>query len=92
METEREVAAAEVPGTALRVFEDLAEAYDDDPVAQVLEIDRRRREYACGECNIHMPFEKVASLMSETTELVQCPACSRILYLAEETRGALTPK
>lgn len=92
LEAERKVAAASVPGPARAVFDEMADVYDGEAMANVEEIDRRHREYACGACNLHLPFEQVVTLMSPTSELVRCPACGRILFMKEEVRGALAPK
>jgi len=92
LEGERDVAAAAVPQHALRIFDELAEAYDGEPISSIEEIDRRRREYACGICRIHIPFQTVSALLSSGDELVRCTACGRIMYLQEDTRGALTKR
>jgi predicted nucleic acid-binding Zn-ribbon protein len=84
------VAAEAVPGNALAIFDEIAAAHDGEVMAPVEEIDRRRREYACGECNMHMPFEQIASLMGQADAIVRCTACGRMLYLQEEVRGALS--
>ncbi len=90
--TERDAAAAEVPGAELAVFNEMADCYDGEAMAPIEEVDRRHREYACGACNMHIPFEQVVVLLGGCDTLVRCTACTRILYLQEETRGALVKK
>ncbi|MCZ6836094.1 MAG: C4-type zinc ribbon domain-containing protein [Planctomycetota bacterium] len=92
LETEREQAAAAVPGKDLEIFEQLVEIYDGEAMAELFEINRRHREYACGACNIHLPFELVSRLMGACDDLVRCATCSRILYMQDELRGSLAKK
>ena len=91
---QRTLMAASIPDAAMRVLEAAAKLHDDDPLAIVEEIDRRHRVYACGGCNIDVPFEIVSTLTSAAViSLVCCPNCGRILHMHEEVRGALaTPK
>lgn len=92
LETQREAAASEVPAKELAIFEELADQYDGEVMADVEEIDRRHREYACSACNMHVPFDHVALLHGAAATLVRCGACGRILYMQEETRGTLASK
>jgi predicted nucleic acid-binding Zn-ribbon protein len=92
LERERDAAAAELPSDALAVFENAAETHEGEAMAAVEEVDRRHREYACAACNMHMPFEQIASLMGSADQIVRCTACGRILYMQDELRGALSPK
>jgi predicted nucleic acid-binding Zn-ribbon protein len=92
LEAERELAATAVPEHALRIFDELAEAYDGETMSSVEEIDRRHREYACGSCNIHIPFQTVSALLNSDDTLLRCTACGRIMYLQADTRGALTKR
>jgi predicted nucleic acid-binding Zn-ribbon protein len=89
LEAEREQAAACVAPEHLAMFEHLSELHNGDAMARIEEIDRRDRDYACGECHMTVPFEQVAVLASGGQALVRCTACGRLLYLQEETRGAL---
>ncbi len=92
LEVERESAASVIPNADLKIFNELADAYDGESLGKIEEIDRRRREYAGGSCNLHLPFESVASLLSGGDPLVRCNACGRILYLADDTRVGLAKK
>jgi predicted nucleic acid-binding Zn-ribbon protein len=92
LEGERAEAASAVPGAALKIFDEMADCYDGEAMASIEEVSRRHREYACGACNMQMPFESVAALLGTGETLVRCTACGRILYLEEETRGALAKK
>ncbi|MHC4993207.1 MAG: zinc ribbon domain-containing protein [Planctomycetota bacterium] len=89
LEKERESSTTGIPAEHLAVFDEMADCYDGEAMAQIEEIDRRHRDYACGACHMTLPFEHVSVLLSGGDTLVRCTACSRILYLHEETRGAL---
>ncbi|MHC5023949.1 MAG: zinc ribbon domain-containing protein [Planctomycetota bacterium] len=92
LELERQAAAAAVPEKVLRIFDALASDYDGEAMASIEEVNRRHREYACGACNLSLPFERVSLLMSGGDEVVRCSACHRILFIQEELRGALARK
>lgn len=92
LEVEHDAAAAGIPGNDLSAFNHLADTYDGEAMAPIEEVDRRHREYACGACNMHMPFEAVSLLLGATESLVTCSACGRILYLQDEIRGAFAKK
>jgi len=92
LEVERDAAAADIPGTDLQIFEGLADAYDGEVMAEVEEVSKKHREYACGACNLQVPFENFAQLMGGTASLIRCGACTRILYLQEEMRGSYAKK
>ncbi len=74
-----EALLAQLPPTAVP----LVTAFDQE------EISRRHREYACGECHMHLPFEAISTLAGAVAQVVQCPSCRRILYLKDEVKGAL---
>jgi uncharacterized protein len=92
LEAERQAAAAVVPVEALHIFDELADVYEGHAMAPIEEIDRRHREYACGECNMHLPFELISMATSRSETLVRCPSCTRILFMQEEMRGSLAKK
>jgi len=93
MERDRASASESIPAEVLRVFDEVAGIHEGEVLAQIEEIDRRRREYACGACNLTVPFDAVSILMKPTVaQVVRCGACGRILYLHDETRTLLTPR
>ena len=89
---ERATAAAVVPEKVITIYDELADAYDGEAMAQINELDRRNREYICDACNIQVPFEQVSTLISSGDRVHQCPSCKRILYLHDEMRGALAKR
>ncbi|MDZ4753422.1 MAG: hypothetical protein SGJ11_02870 [Phycisphaerae bacterium] len=89
LEREREKAGSAVPARERKIFEKVANDCDGEVMAEIEEIDRRHKEYACGTCRIEIPFASVAMLMSNPNVLVQCTACTRILYLADATKEVL---
>ena len=89
LEQEREVAASMLPEKALEVFNYTANMNDGETMAEVREVNRKHREYVCGECNMELPFNTVVLLTNNTDHLVQCVGCQRILFIAEELKTAL---
>lgn len=89
LEREREVAGKRVPERERKVFNKVADDCEGEVMAEVEEIDRRHKEFACSSCRMEIPYASVATLMSNANALVQCTACTRILYLAEQTKEVL---
>jgi predicted nucleic acid-binding Zn-ribbon protein len=83
LEAERQRAADLLPERARLLFDKVAEETEGEAMAEVTIVSLRHREFACGECNIEIPFEAYAQLKSATSEIVQCKACTRILHLSE---------
>lgn len=92
LERERETAAAALPEATLKLFNKVANLHEGDALAQIEEVDRRNREYACSACNMHLPFESVSRLTAPAGAVVQCGTCLRILYLQQDTRTALAKR
>jgi uncharacterized protein len=92
LERERVEAASAIPASELDAFEKLSEDFEGEAMAEVLVIDKRRREYACGACHMHMPFEQISVLKGGADRVVHCTACRRILYMQDETRESLAKK
>jgi len=88
LKAERAEAARELPGDALVIFDRLADTTDGEPMAPIIEQDRRRLEYVCGGCYMQVPVEKVNLLLAKN-EMVRCPSCTRILYLEPELKEAM---
>jgi len=92
LNAEREQAAAVIPDAQLNVFDELADRYEGEAMAAIEEMDRRNREYNCGACNMMLPFEHVSVVISGGERVMQCTACQRILFLADESRDELAKR
>ena len=90
LEKERDVAAAILPDRALEVFNHAANINDGETMAEVLEVNRKHREYVCGKCNVELPFNTLVLLTNSSEELVQCVGCQRIMFIAEDLKAALS--
>lgn len=89
LEEEREQAARAIPPEVRKIFERVASETEGEAMAPVIEISRRHREYACGACNLEIPKESFSRLAGPADAVVQCKACTRILYIAEGAEVAV---
>lgn len=89
LEAERSVAAHEVPSDALSKFEEEVGFREDEVMAPVNEHSRKHMEYACGSCQVLLPFEAVNRLLGDG-DLTFCGNCGAILYIEDELRELVT--
>ncbi|MCB9848468.1 MAG: hypothetical protein H6814_08650 [Phycisphaeraceae bacterium] len=89
LESERAVAAGDVPADALAKFEEEVEFREDEVMAPVSEHSRKHMEYACGSCQVLLPFEAVNRLLGDG-ELTFCGNCGAILFIEDELRELVT--
>jgi len=89
LDGERADKAEKIPADIQRLFDELADDFDGEVMASIQLIDKRRREYACDTCNVHLPFDVVNRVTGRPDEFVQCQGCLRILYTGEDAREAL---
>jgi formyltetrahydrofolate hydrolase len=87
LERERERAADLVPDRERKLFNLIADETEGEAMAEITVVSLRHREFACGACNIEVPFETFARLSSNSDAAVQCKACRRILFLSETSRA-----
>jgi predicted nucleic acid-binding Zn-ribbon protein len=88
LEAERARAADLIPERDRQLFNRVADLTEGQTMSEITIVDLRHREFACGECNIELPFETYARLSSNSDSVIQCKACARILYLAASNRPA----
>lgn len=84
LEAERTLALKTVDQSAMAIYRDFWEA-DEEPMAEIIEEDRRNQEYACGECNMSLPVQAVNAVLGRG-DVTTCPSCRRLLYVGEELR------
>ncbi|MFA7236947.1 MAG: C4-type zinc ribbon domain-containing protein [Phycisphaeraceae bacterium] len=89
IQAQRVQAASHVPPDMLAIFDRLADNYDGEAMAAIIEEDRRRLEYTCGGCYMQIPIERVNLLITQD-QLVRCSSCQRILYIEPQLKEAMT--
>ena len=89
LETERDQLASEVNPKTLSELQRLLSERDEDAMAGVEIIDKRRHEISCASCMMTLPVELLSRLLSGT--LTNCSNCGCFLYLDEDASAALQP-
>ena len=92
LQTERDSKASLVEASALNIFNQTADDFDGDAMAPIEAIDSRRMEYACGCCNVSLPFNLVNTIVGDRNKVAICEGCLRILYATEDMRSELVKK
>ncbi|MEM8757077.1 MAG: hypothetical protein AAGF47_04760 [Planctomycetota bacterium] len=87
LQAERAAAAEAVKPDVLSELERLLEERDDDAMASIEVLDKRRHEVACTGCMVALPVELLSSLLSGT--LTNCTNCGCFLYIDEEATARL---
>lgn len=82
VDAKRRAAAAELPPSALRVFERVSEKHDGEAMAQALQVDPRREAFVCDGCHMSLTLEQINALRGRD-EIQICGTCGRILFLDE---------
>ncbi|RMH28911.1 MAG: hypothetical protein D6693_02915 [Planctomycetota bacterium] len=90
LEAERAVAAEDLPPDVLAEYESEVEFRDEDVMASIQEMDRKRLEYCCGACQVLLPVDVVSSAINGGS-INRCPSCRAFLYIEQATRDAAVP-
>ena len=85
MEARLTEASDRVPPQAQATFRRVAENYDGDAMAQVMQRHPRRLEFSCNGCNMTVTLEQVNALKSRD-DIQVCNVCGRILFLEAPSR------
>jgi predicted nucleic acid-binding Zn-ribbon protein len=87
LKSERETLISQVPPKIVAIYAELVRSKGDEAMAPVEELDARRHEYTCGSCQMTVPVERVATLMtsSASAEIIRCASCGCVLYIESAT-------
>jgi predicted nucleic acid-binding Zn-ribbon protein len=91
LEKERTTAASVIPVDILEDFDEIADDYEGESMASIEIIDKKRKEYSCNSCSLHLPLESIVQLMANDDTIVKCGQCDRILFLEQASKEALAP-
>lgn len=89
LEAERDQLAGEVNPKILSELQRLLDERDEDAMAGIEIIDKKRHEISCASCMMTLPIELLSRLLSG--DLTSCSNCGCFLYLDEDTAAALQP-
>lgn len=89
LEKERDQLASEVNPKILEDLQRLLDERDEEAMAGVEIIDKRRHEISCASCMMTLPIELLNRLLSG--QLTTCSNCGCFLYIDEDAAAALTP-
>jgi predicted nucleic acid-binding Zn-ribbon protein len=89
LQAERDKLAADVPAEILGQYEALVRQLDDEAMAPIEELDRKRHEYSCGACMMSIPVETVSELLTAGDKISRCVSCGCILYIEPELADAV---
>lgn len=82
LHNERKRLAGEVPTSELEAYERLFKQREEDAMAGVIEIDRKRHEFACGLCMMAIPLDSVNRLVARGA-ITTCSSCGTLLYVEQ---------
>ena len=86
---ERDELAAEVQPRILSDLQRLLREREDDAMASIEVIDRKRHEISCSSCMMTLPIEVLSTLLSG--RLTLCSNCGCFLYIDDDAVEALQP-
>ncbi len=89
IQVERDKLATEVEPRILAELERLLEDRDEDAMAGIEVIDKRRHEINCASCMMSLPIELLSQLLRG--KLTNCSNCGCFLFLDDETAAILQP-
>ncbi|PHQ81784.1 MAG: hypothetical protein COB69_03730 [Phycisphaera sp.] len=89
LEIERDQLAGEVNPRILFELQRLLDDRDEDAMAGIEIIDKKRHEISCASCMMSLPIELLSKLLSGA--LTSCSNCGCFLYLDEDTAAELQP-
>ncbi len=86
LERQRDTVAEKLAPGVLNTFRRVAEIHDGVAMAEVMPVNTKRDEYACGSCNMSMTLQQVIGC-KERDDIVLCGSCGCIMYLTPEGKS-----
>ena len=81
LQNQQQEAFTQIPEQTRMSFVKLADRYDGEVLAQIIQKRMgRRTEHSCGGCFMSIPLELANTLMTKD-EVIPCPSCGRIIVL-----------
>lgn len=90
LKSQRAELVAEVSDSVLAAYAELVRQREDEAMAPIEIMDRKRHEFNCGSCMMSVPIEAMSALLSHGG-LTTCASCGCILYVEDACREEMAP-
>lgn len=81
----RDAAQSGIAVNYVAIYNKLADRFEGEAMAPIMQPDRRAEEYACGSCNMALVVD-IYNRLHSRDEVIFCPSCQRMLFIPDDMK------